>query len=112
MGHATALAFAREGGLVSAVTWRSSPAEETVSLVRAAGGEMVSLQPCRVSEPAECDRLVEGAIESFGRIDVLYNLAADRTSTGWKTSATRTGRPRAVMKSIWSSTSHGQRGRI
>jgi NAD(P)-dependent dehydrogenase (short-subunit alcohol dehydrogenase family) len=36
----------------------------------------VSLQPCRVSDPAECARLVELAIGEFGRIDVLYNLAA------------------------------------
>ena len=76
MGRATALAFAREGGLVVGCDVAVEPAEETVSLVRAAGGEMVSLQPCRVGEPAECDRLVEVAIESFGRIDVLYNLAA------------------------------------
>src|ERR1700733_8457161 len=76
MGRATALAFAREGGLVVGCDVAVEPAEETVSLVRAAGGEMVSLQPCRVGEPAECDRLVEVAIEGFGRMDVLYNLAA------------------------------------
>jgi NAD(P)-dependent dehydrogenase (short-subunit alcohol dehydrogenase family) len=52
------------------------PAGETVELVRAAGGKMVSLQPCRVSEPAESARLVEFAVSEFGRIDVLFNLAA------------------------------------
>ena len=31
------------------------PAEETVALVQAAGGQMVSLQPCRLSDPSECD---------------------------------------------------------
>ena len=45
-------------------------------LVEAAGGTMVSLQPCRVSEPAECERLVEAAVSRFGRIDVLFNQAA------------------------------------
>ena len=76
MGRATALAFAREGALVVGCDVTVEPAEETVALVEAAGGRMVSLQPCRVSEPAECDRLVELAIGQFGRIDVLFNLAA------------------------------------
>jgi NAD(P)-dependent dehydrogenase (short-subunit alcohol dehydrogenase family) len=76
MGRATALAFAREGALVAGCDVDVESATETVSLVHAEGGQMVSLQPCRVSEPAECDRLVEAAIDSFGRIDVLYNLAA------------------------------------
>ncbi len=37
---------------------------------------MVSLHPSRISDPAECARLVELAVSEFGRIDVLYNLAA------------------------------------
>jgi NAD(P)-dependent dehydrogenase (short-subunit alcohol dehydrogenase family) len=47
----------------------------TAELVRAAGGEMVSLQPCRLSDPTECARLVEFATDRFGGIDVLFNLA-------------------------------------
>src|SRR5580692_1541432 len=76
MGRATALMFAGEGASVVGCDVAVEPAEETVALVQAAGGRMVSLQPCRVSEPAECGRLVELAISHFGRIDVLYNLAA------------------------------------
>ena len=41
-----------------------------------AGSHMVSLQPCRLSDPADCARLVELAVSEFGRIDVLFNLAA------------------------------------
>ena len=37
---------------------------------------MVSLQPCHLGDPAECARLVDLAVSEFGRIDVLYNLAA------------------------------------
>ena len=37
---------------------------------------MVSLQPCVVSNPADCTRLVELAVSEFSRIDVLFNLAA------------------------------------
>ncbi|MCX4586346.1 SDR family NAD(P)-dependent oxidoreductase [Streptomyces sp. NBC_01481] len=82
MGRATALAFAREGALVVGCDVAVEPAEETVGLVRAAGGSMVSLQPCRLSDPAECSRLVDVAVGEFGRIDVLFNLAA-RNRFAW-----------------------------
>jgi NAD(P)-dependent dehydrogenase (short-subunit alcohol dehydrogenase family) len=75
MGRATALAFAREGASVVGCDVAVEPAEETVELVEAAGGEMVSMQPCRLSEPADCEALVDVAIQTFGRIDVLFNLA-------------------------------------
>jgi NAD(P)-dependent dehydrogenase (short-subunit alcohol dehydrogenase family) len=75
MGRATAVTFAREGALLVGCDVAVEPAEETLETVRAAGGEMVSLQPCRLSDPAECANLVELAIQTFGRIDVLFNLA-------------------------------------
>jgi len=75
MGRATAVTFAREGALLVGCDVAVEPAEETVEIVRAAGGEMVSLQPCLLDDPAECGRLVELAVSEFGRIDVLFNLA-------------------------------------
>jgi NAD(P)-dependent dehydrogenase (short-subunit alcohol dehydrogenase family) len=75
MGRATALTFAREDARVVGCDVAVEPAEETLRLVEAAGGEMVSLQPCVLSDPAECARLVELAVSRFGRIDVLFNLA-------------------------------------
>jgi NAD(P)-dependent dehydrogenase (short-subunit alcohol dehydrogenase family) len=51
-------------------------AESTLEMVRAAGGEMVSMQPCRLTDPADCAALVDLAVGTFGRIDVLFNLAA------------------------------------
>jgi 3-methyladenine DNA glycosylase/8-oxoguanine DNA glycosylase len=68
--------FAREGALVVGCDVAVDPAEGTVAAVHAAGAEMVSLQPCRLGDPAECAKLVELAIGEFGRIDVLFNLAA------------------------------------
>jgi NAD(P)-dependent dehydrogenase (short-subunit alcohol dehydrogenase family) len=76
MGRATALTFAREGALLVGCDVAVEAAQETVKLVRAAGGEMVSLQPCRLSDPAECARLIQLAVEEYLRIDVLFNLAA------------------------------------
>jgi NAD(P)-dependent dehydrogenase (short-subunit alcohol dehydrogenase family) len=75
MGRATALTFAGEGALVVGCDLAVEPAEETVELVRAGGGEMVSLQPCVASDPADCEQLIDLAVSAFGRIDVLFNLA-------------------------------------
>jgi NAD(P)-dependent dehydrogenase (short-subunit alcohol dehydrogenase family) len=76
MGRASAVTFAREGARLVGCDVAVEPAEETVEIVRAAGGEMVSLQPCRLSDPADCARVVELAVSEFGQIDALFNLAA------------------------------------
>jgi NAD(P)-dependent dehydrogenase (short-subunit alcohol dehydrogenase family) len=75
MGRATALTYSLEGASVVGCDVAIEPAEETVGLVTASGGEMVSLQPCILSDPTECARLVDFAVSEFGRIDVLFNLA-------------------------------------
>jgi len=52
------------------------PAGSTVETVRGAGGEMVSMQPCHLDDPADCRALIELALGTYGRVDVLFNLAA------------------------------------
>ena len=37
---------------------------------------MVSAQPCDLSKPVNCQTLVDLAVRTFGRIDVLFNNAA------------------------------------
>jgi NAD(P)-dependent dehydrogenase (short-subunit alcohol dehydrogenase family) len=76
MGRATALTFAREGASIVGCDVTVEAANETVEMVQAAGGRMVSLQPCHLTDPADCRELVEVAVREFGRIDVLFNLAA------------------------------------
>src|ERR1700733_13561504 len=75
MGRATALRFAAEEASVVGCDVAVEASEETVELVQGAGGEMVSLQPCHLDDPADCAKLVDLAIETFGRLDVLFNLA-------------------------------------
>jgi NAD(P)-dependent dehydrogenase (short-subunit alcohol dehydrogenase family) len=75
IGRATALTFAREGASVVGCDVAVEPAEETVAMVESAGSVMTSLQPCILSDPTECGRLVDLAVSEFGRIDVLFNLA-------------------------------------
>jgi len=76
MGRAAALAFAREGASVVGCDLNAESAEATVQTVRREGGTMESLQPCRLSNAAECRALVDFAVRTFGRIDVLFNNAA------------------------------------
>src|ERR1700756_1533189 len=76
MGRATALAFAREDASVVGCDLSVDAAEATVEMVRGEHGTMVSMQPCRLSEPADCQALIELALSTFGGIDVLFNLAA------------------------------------
>jgi NAD(P)-dependent dehydrogenase (short-subunit alcohol dehydrogenase family) len=76
VGRAAALAFAREGASVVGCDVNVAAAESTVAMVLAAGGAMVSLQPCRLTEPSECQALVDLAVHTHERIDVLFNNAA------------------------------------
>jgi NAD(P)-dependent dehydrogenase (short-subunit alcohol dehydrogenase family) len=76
MGQASAVAFAREGASVVGCDVAVDLAESTVEAVRGAGGEMVSMHPCHLTEPADCRTLIELALSTFGRLDVLFNLAA------------------------------------
>jgi NAD(P)-dependent dehydrogenase (short-subunit alcohol dehydrogenase family) len=76
IGRAAALAFAREGGSVVGCDLNVESAEATVQMVRREGGTMESLQPCRLGNAAECRALVDFAVRTFGRIDVVFNNAA------------------------------------
>jgi NAD(P)-dependent dehydrogenase (short-subunit alcohol dehydrogenase family) len=76
MGREAALTFAREGALVVGCDLRADDAEATLQAVRAAGGTMVSLHPCDLTKPSQCQGLVDLAVRTFGRIDVLFNNAA------------------------------------
>jgi NAD(P)-dependent dehydrogenase (short-subunit alcohol dehydrogenase family) len=76
MGRAAAVAFAREGASVVGCGRNVAEAQATVEMVRGQGGTMVSLQPCQLTNPADCQALVDFAVRSCGRIDVVFNNAA------------------------------------
>ncbi len=73
-GRAAALLFAKEGAKIVASDWNVASGEQTVPRVRAAGGEAIHIG-ADVSDSAQVRRLIEGALASWGRIDVLYNNA-------------------------------------
>ncbi len=74
-GRAAAIAFAREGAAVVGCDVDREAAEETVRLVQAAGGRMISLQPLDLAEPADAERWMDTAVSEFGGVDILYNNA-------------------------------------
>ncbi|HZT50649.1 MAG TPA: SDR family NAD(P)-dependent oxidoreductase [Stellaceae bacterium] len=81
-GRAAALAFAKEGARVFGCDVKAAEAEETVALVRAAGGEMRSLQPLDVSDLDNAKRWAKAASDAWGGIDVLYNNAGSLCARG------------------------------
>jgi NAD(P)-dependent dehydrogenase (short-subunit alcohol dehydrogenase family) len=75
IGSAAAMRFAEEGALVVGCDADAKAAQRTLEQVRSAGGSMVSLHPCDLTDAKQCRRLVELAVTEFGRIDVLFNNA-------------------------------------
>ncbi len=74
IGRATALAFAREGARVAAADVAADGGEETVRLVRAAGGEGTFVR-ADVSKAADVEAMVGRAVETYGRLDFAHNNA-------------------------------------
>ncbi len=74
IGRATAVAFAREGAQVVIGNRNVERGEETVSLIRGAGGT-ASFQRTDVMVAAEVEALVEHAVKTSGRLDVAFNNA-------------------------------------
>lgn len=75
IGRAIALELASVGvKVVVNFAGRSDKAEETVELIRQAGGESLAVQ-ADVSQSSDVDRLIKTTLEHFGKIDILVNNA-------------------------------------
>ncbi len=74
IGRATALAFAREGAQVVIGNRNVQRGEETVSMIRDAGG-IASFQRTDVLVAAEIETLVDHAVKTYGRLDLAFNNA-------------------------------------
>ena len=91
IGRAAAQIFAREGAKVAAADVNRASAEETVGIIREAGGEAFGLQ-ADVSKAAEVEAMVDAVVERYGRLDCAFNNAgiegalastADYTEADW-----------------------------
>ena len=71
-GKAAAVLFAREGAKVLLVDAISERAEETLAMIDQEGGE-ASVFEANVIKSQECQRMVDVAMERYGRLDILDN---------------------------------------
>lgn len=72
LGRSAPLLFAQEGAKVVISARRQAVLEETASMIRGKGGEVVVCVG-DAAKPADASRMVKTAVEAFGRLDVLYN---------------------------------------
>jgi NAD(P)-dependent dehydrogenase (short-subunit alcohol dehydrogenase family) len=66
--------LAQEGARVVAQDANTETAQETVQLIKQAGGEAVSMGG-DVTSSAAAETMVKKAVETYGRLDVLFNNA-------------------------------------
>ena len=74
MGRAMAALFASEGASVVAAEWNAEALKQVVDEVTAAGGVISGVEG-NVALEADCDRIIESAVQAYGRVDVLCNNA-------------------------------------
>ncbi len=91
IGRACALAFAREGAKVVVADVQVRGGEETVQMIKEAGGDSIFVKT-DVSKIADVEALVKTAIDTYGRLDCAINNAgiegiiartADYTEENW-----------------------------
>ena len=71
-GKAASVLFAREGAKVLLVDTVIKRSEETLAMIKEDGGE-ASLFQANVTSSDDCRRMVEAAVERYGRLDILDN---------------------------------------
>jgi meso-butanediol dehydrogenase / (S,S)-butanediol dehydrogenase / diacetyl reductase len=79
IGRATVELFGREGAKVVATARTESKLQEAVDAVKAAGGEGIVV-PADLEDTSSQERIVQEAVDAFGRVDVLINNAG----VGWQ----------------------------
>jgi NAD(P)-dependent dehydrogenase (short-subunit alcohol dehydrogenase family) len=74
IGRDTAVLFGKAGAKVVISGRRETEGNETIALIRAAGGEGLFVQG-DVAKAAEVELMVQKTVEKFGRLDVAFNNA-------------------------------------
>ncbi|WP_126171971.1 SDR family oxidoreductase [Altericroceibacterium xinjiangense] len=76
IGRAVAIAFAREGAdVLISYLCEDEDAQETAKWIEMAGRKAV-LVPGDIGSPEHCRKVIDTAVEEFGRVDILVNNAA------------------------------------
>ncbi len=74
MGRVAASMFAAQGAKVVVAEFDANAGEETVRLVKDAGGQAIAVK-ADVSKEADAQAMIMAALREYGRVDVLYNNA-------------------------------------
>jgi meso-butanediol dehydrogenase / (S,S)-butanediol dehydrogenase / diacetyl reductase len=91
IGRATALRLAEEGARVLCVDVQADAVEDTAAKAVAAGGTAIA-RAVDVRDSAACDAAVAAAVDEWGQLDALCNIAGvlhavhsvDETDDGWR----------------------------
>jgi NAD(P)-dependent dehydrogenase (short-subunit alcohol dehydrogenase family) len=89
MGRAVTLAFAEHGAQL-VLAGRDTAAIEPVAAEARALGVQAIVVPCDLTQTAQTEALARHAMEAYGRIDILVNVAGGSGpigKTGWETSS-------------------------
>jgi NAD(P)-dependent dehydrogenase (short-subunit alcohol dehydrogenase family) len=71
-GRATAIVLAREGASVVVADIKRDRAEETAALIAQEGGRALVFEG-DMTRAADCDAMVQAAVDGFGTLDILIN---------------------------------------
>ncbi len=81
IGRAAALKFAAEGAHVVIAARREAEGREAVAEIESAGGTAMFIQT-DVTDEAQVQAMVDGAVEAYGRLDHAFNNAGISASPG------------------------------
>ena len=81
IGRAAAVAFAAEGARVVVAARGEVESEETVQLIRDAGGEAIAVRT-DVAVASDVESLVDRTVEAYGRLDCAFNNAGTSGGSG------------------------------
>lgn len=74
IGRSIALALAAKGATIVAVDMDQAATDAVVAELQAAGGKALAVVG-NVTVPADVERMIDAAMEAFGRVDILVNNA-------------------------------------
>ena len=73
-GRATAILFVKEGAKVVVADYVAEGGEETVRMIKEAGGEAIFVN-ADVSKTEDVKRMIKTTVDNYGKLDILYNNA-------------------------------------
>ena len=74
MGRQMAILFAEEGAKVAIGDWNEQTLDETIQIIRSAGGEVIGVKG-NVAIQEQAETLIDTAIDTYSRVDILVNNA-------------------------------------